>query len=364
VHGVQNLGVPPPGVRSSAGVQPHPSQLPPPSMPPPLPHQQHARSSSTAIPGESPRKRTCTAGGLCTGDDRRQGGSGFGEMGGSSLWADALCNFQMCTTRDGHRQQPPPAARPHVWGFGGAPPQHGAYTTQGVFDPSTGLPPQGGGGMPGGGDGSHRSLGLFSNPFLTGTGMPPQSMPLGQMPPQPLPPGMGGQAFDFTGTSPHGSPPHGHQAPDEADEMLVDELIKQEGEKGLWTLVTELFHQPTAGGPAQNNLGGSGSPAELPLLSPSTMGLHEPNGHVKLDAAATNGVKLEAADMNGGSSLLSSGAPPRTPTPPPPTPRSRTLRFCCMPFSIVAPHRALPSPPGPPASPLTALLPPPFLVQT
>ena len=166
----------------------------------------------------SPNKRNCTSAGF--------GGAGLG--GGETFgggWSDSLlCSFQLCTSRDGHRQQPSLAqpqrdARPYVWGFGSvapnAPPAEGRHSGQysgSVFGPMQPPSPQ-----------QHEHH---------------QPPPPGR-PPLEVPPGA------------------------EADAMLVDELIKHEGEKGLWTLVTELFHQPTQTQP----LGAT----ELPLLSPGYM---------------------------------------------------------------------------------------------
>lgn len=48
-----------------------------------------------------------------------------------------------------------------------------------------------------------------------------------------------------------------------ADEMLVDELLQQEGERGLWSLVTDLF----------SGVGGGAAPHDpvLPVLSPTAL---------------------------------------------------------------------------------------------
>jgi len=66
-----------------------------------------------------------------------------------------------------------------------------------------------------------------------------------------------------SGTAPPGGFGFGAPPPP-ADEMLVDELLKEEGERGLWSLVTDLFSGVGGGG---NNA----AEAPLPVLSPSAL---------------------------------------------------------------------------------------------
>ena len=72
----------------------------------------------------------------------------------------------------------------------------------------------------------------------------------------------GGQQAYASGNTPPGGFGFAAPPPPAADEMLVDELLQQEGERGLWSLVTDLFSGVG---------GGAASEPVLPVLSPTAL---------------------------------------------------------------------------------------------
>ena len=89
---------------------------------------------------------------------------------------------------------------------------------------------------------------------------------------------VGGSPLGSRQSSPDGARPMPEIDPaDEADAMLVDELLHHEGEKGLWTLVTELFNNPTAPPPPPHrpsNGAAAAAKRETPRVAPP----HLPDG--------------------------------------------------------------------------------------
>ena len=142
----------------------------------------------------------------------------------SSSWSDALCSVQACTMRDPQKQQQASKKSKPKRNFGVN------YAGAAPADP-----------------------GVQDEPFAHGDTPPPWTRP---------PPCSPEHDFDelFVGSSPRGSrsaSPEGARSTipeidstdeseidstDEPDSMLVDEWLDREGERGLWTLVSDLYN--------------------------------------------------------------------------------------------------------------------------
>ena len=290
---------------------PHPDGPPEPKL-----HSQSSGGSSSS----SKNKRNCKG--------------GFVNGGGDSMWTDALCSFQVCTQRD----QRPGAPMGLFYGEWGS--DMGGQPGEAAHDVNERATAGGNAGryMAAGGmfiadsmnnmaNSASNVFSRFNSPSAAVTTTTPH-----------------GKAVDFLGGSPSrenspsspSGPPGGE---DEADAMLVDELIKHEGEKGLWTLVTELFNQPTNPAPpvslaaasqmpnafSPGSMGmstGISPPTQRPCVDPASAkpngGAHPAAGaaafanggeryqaHSPMHAHALNGEHRTHGEVGSGSSLLS-----------------------------------------------------------